>query len=400
MSVIEETLRNLQEEKENEDVHQDVPVAQVVKKKASTNIKPARSRTFVVIAIVLSLLGLGTYYGLEKYQETLNKNSENLNYNPGSQESLTTPVDVSQKDVASPENTGVIDSSQKTQVTFVDEVLKVEPNQKETVIEHKTPETSMQGNAITEQTVGPPLSDNQGLDSSQNDISKNNVFSTGTVGVVEMNHDISVTTIAEETKFKQEFDSEEHPDSVNQSENKRLPVELAEDLTYSEEKPTPSLLEEYVVGKQLKRARHLINIGSYADAIDILKPNIDRQEEIWDTYLLMGAAYLGLGELDNAEIYSEMGLAINGKVPQLWLQCAIVEQQRGKHEAALRILNEAGKLAPDIPEVQLNIGYSYDAINNQKLSVKAYNSFLNLTEGNPAYMMVRYKVLERLRNIK
>ncbi|MCP4413615.1 MAG: tetratricopeptide repeat protein, partial [Gammaproteobacteria bacterium] len=155
-----------------------------------------------------------------------------------------------------------------------------------------------------------------------------------------------------------------------------------------------------IFGKQLKQARHLINIGSYNDAIDILKPIIDRQEETWDTYLLMGAAYLGLGELDYAETYSEMGLAMNGKVPQLWLQCAIVEQQRGKHEAALKILNEAEKLAPDIPEMQLNIGYSYDAIGNQKLSVKAYNSFLKLTEGNSAYMMVRYKVLERLRNLK
>ncbi len=390
MSIIEETLRNLQEKKENEDVHQDVPGAQVVEKKASTNAKPARSWTFVVIAIVLSLLGLGTYYGLEKYQEKLNKNRENLNYNPGSLASLTIPVVVSQKDVASPENTGVIDSSQETQVTSVGEVQKVEPNQKETVIEHKTPETSMQGNAITEQTVGPPLSDNQGTESSQDDISKNDDFSTGTVGAVESNHDISVTTIAAETKFNQEFDSEEHPDGVNQ----------AEDLTHSEEKPTSSLLEEYVVGKQLKRARHLINIGSYAEAIDILKPIIDRQEEIWDTYLLMGAAYLSLGELDYAETYSEMGLAINGKVPQLWLQCAIVEQQRGKHEAALQILNEAEKLAPDIPEVQLNIGYSYDAIGNQRLSVNAYNSFLKLTEGNPAYMMVRYKVLDRLRNHK
>jgi tetratricopeptide (TPR) repeat protein len=400
MSIIEETLRNLQEKKENEDVHQDVPVAQVVKKKASTNIKPSRSRTFVVIAIVLSLLGLGAYYGLEKYQETLNKNRENLNFNLEPLESLTTPVDVSQKDVASPENTGVIDSGQETQVTSVDEVLEVEPNQKETVIEHKTPKTNMQDNAITEQTVVPPLSDNQGLELSQNDISKNDVFSTGTVEVVESNHEISVTTIDEETKFKQEFDSEEQPGSVNQSENDRLSVEMVEDLTHSEEKPTTSLLEEYVVGKQLKRARHLINIGSYAEAIDILKPIIDRREEIWDTYLLMGAAYLGLGELDNAEIYSGMGLAINGKVPQLWLQCAIVEQQRGKHEDALRILNEAEKLAPDIPEVQLNIGYSYDAIGNQKFSVKAYNSFLKLTEGNPAYMMVRYKVLERLRNVK
>ncbi len=400
MSIIEETLRNLQGKKENENVHQDVPSFRVVKKKDSTDIKPARSWTFVVISIVLILLGLGVYSGLEQYQGNLNKKSENLNYNLDHLEPLTTPVQVSKQDLASHESTGVIDSGQESQVTSVDEVPKAEPNQKETVIEHITPKTSIQDNAIMEQTVGPPLSDNQGLESSQNDIYNNDVFSIRTVGVVESNHDISVTTIAEETKFKQEFDSEEQPGSVNQSENKRLSEELVGDLTHSEEKPTSSLLEEYVVGKQLKRARHFIKIRSYAEAIDILKPIIDRQEEIWDTYLLMGAAYLGLGELDYAEIYSEMGLAMNGKVPQLWLQCAIVEQQRGKHEAALRILSEAEKLAPDIPEVQLNIGYSYDAIGNQKLSAKAYNSFLKHTEGNPAYMMVRYKVLERLRNLK
>ncbi len=399
MSIIEETLRNLQEKKENEDV----PETRVVEKKSSTNVKSTRSWTFVVVAIVLSLLGLGTYYGLEKYQENLNKNVENINYNPVSLGSLTTPAVDSQEDVASLDNTGVIDLSQETQITSVDEVPQVEqiePNQKETVIENKTPETSIQGNAIAEQTVEPPLSDDQGLESSQNDISNNADTPAGIVGVVVSNQDINTATISQETKPKQELDTEEHPVSDDQSDNKQLSTGPVEDLIHSEEKPASLLVEENIFGKQLKQARQLINIGSYSEAIDILKPIIDRQEETWDTYLLMGAAYLGLGEPDHAETYSEMGLAMNGKVPQLWLQCAIVEQQRGKHEAALRILNEAEKLAPDIPEVQLNIGYSYDAIGNQRFSVRAYNSFLKLTEGNPAYMMVRYKVLERLRNHK
>ncbi len=396
MSIIEETLRNLQETKGDEGVRHDIPVTPIEEKKASTNIKPVRSRKFVMILIVLLLLGLGAYYGLDKYQENLNEKSENLVYNLDSIGSLIAPVDDYQEDVSLDENTGVIDSSQETQVTSVDETLKVEPNHNETVIEHKTPITGMQDNLNTAQAVGPPLSNDQGLGSSQND-----VLPTGTVGVVESNHDISITTISKETKSKQEFDLDERPGSVNQSENKGLFVEQVEDLAHTEEKPTTTtLLKEIVVGKQLKQARHLINIGSYAEAIDILKPIIDRKEEIWDTYLLMGAAYLSLGELDHAETYLEMGLAVNGNVPQLWLQCAIVEQQRGKHEVALRILYEAEKLAPDIPEVQLNIGYSYDAIGNQELSVKAYNSFLKLTEGKPAYMMVRYKVLERLRNIK
>ncbi len=395
MSIIEETLRNLEEEKEKEGVRQDVSKVKVVEKEASTNIKPARSLTFVVISIVLLLLGLGAYYGLEKYQGNLDKKIENLNYNSGPLKSLTAPVDDSQKDVASHENKVVIDSSQDAQVASVDDIQILELDQKETVIEHKIPETSMLDNVIVVPTAGSPLSDDQGIKSSQND-----VLAAGSVDAVVLNQDTDAFAVSQETKPKQELNTEEHLVSVNQPDSKQSSAVPVEDLSQSDEKPASSLLEENIFGKQLKQARHLINIGSYSEAIDILKPIIDRQEETWDTYLLMGAAYLGLGELGYAETYSEMGLAINGKVPQLWLQCAIVEQQRGKHEAALRILNEAEKLAPDIPEVQLNIGYSYDAIGNQKLSAKAYNSFLKLTEGNPAYMMVRYKVLERLRNLK
>ncbi|WP_162532419.1 tetratricopeptide repeat protein [Candidatus Scalindua japonica] len=258
----------------------------------------------------------------------------------------------------------------------------------------------MLNNLNTEQTTGPPLSEDQGLESLQNDVSNNNFLPNTTVGAVVSHIDTDASVVSQETKPKQELNTEAHPVTVNQSDNKQSPSESVVDLTQSVEKLPFSLLEENIFGKQLKQARHLINIGSYNDAINILNPIIDRHQETWDTYLLMGAAYLGLGELDYAEKYSEMGLAMNGKVPQLWLQCAIVEQQRGRHEAALRILNEAEKLAPDIPEVQLNIGYSYDAIGNRRLSEKGYNSFLKLTEGNPAYMMIRYKVLERLRYLK
>ena len=396
MSIIENTLRNLQEKKDNEELHRDVPETQVVEKEASMNIKPARGRAFVVISIVLTLLGLGAYYGLEKYQE-------NLAYNFDLLESLTAPVDVSTKDVTLHKNTGVVDTNQETQVTSVNETLEVKPDHKETVTAYKTPKASTQDNAITELAIGPHLSDKQGIKSSQRDISKDNVSSVGDMGVDESNHDIRVTTIAEETSFKQKFGSEEFHHGILQPENIKISSVFAEYLTQSEtqaEKKLTTILEEHVVGKQLKRARHLINIGSYAEAIDLLKPIIDRKEEIWDTYLLMGAAYVGLDELDYAEEYLRNGLAINGNVPQLWLQYAIIEQQRGRHEAALRILHGPERLAPDIPEVQLNIGYSYDAIGNQKLSIKAYNSFLKLTEGNSAYIMVRHKVLERLHNLK
>ncbi len=395
MSIIEETLRNLQDKNDKEGVRHDVPVVPVEEKEVSTDIKPARSRAFVVISIVLILLGLGAYFCLDRYQSSLDREIESLSYNAFSLESLNTPVVASKKEIASHENTGVIDSNHETYDTTVKESQKVELGLKETIVEHKTPESSLQDNFNTEQTVEPLLSDGQGLGSSQSD-----VIPAGADVVAESNQVTDVSAASKGAKPEQELDAKEYPASVNQSDSKQLSEEAVEDLIRSEEKPTASLIEENIVGKQLKQARHLINIGSYNDAIDILIPIINRQEETWDTYLLIGAAYIGLGDLDNAEAYSEMGLAMNGKVPQLWLQCAIVEQERGKHEVALRILNESERLSPDMPEVQLNIGYSYDAIGNQKLSVKAYNSFLKLTEGNPAYMMVRYKVLERLRNIK
>ncbi len=400
MSIIEETLRNLQDENDKEGVRHDIPIEPVVEKEASTNIKPARSWTFVVISIVLILLGLGAYFGLEKFQGGLNKKIENINYNTGSLESLIIPAEVPQTDVALHENIGGVYLKQETQNTSDKEAPVSDSDQKDTIGEYKTPETSMQEDLNTEREADSPLYDNQGLESSQNEIFNNDVLPGGAVVAVVSSQVTDASADSQEAKPRQELDVKESPVSVNQSDSKQLSAGPVEDLFQSEEKPSATLFEENIFGKQLKQARHLIDIGSYNEAIDILRPIIDRQEETWDTYLLMGAAYLGLGELDYAEAYSEMGLAMNGNVPQLWLQCAIVEQERGKHEAALRILNESERLAPDMPEVQLNIGYSYDAIGNQRLSVKAYNSFLKLTEGNPGYMVVRYKVLERLRNLK
>ena len=77
------------------------------------------------------------------------------------------------------------------------------------------------------------------------------------------------------------------------------------------------------------------------------------------------------------------------------------KQQRGDHGTALQLLKEAQKLAPAMPEVQLNIGYSNDTMGDRLLEAKtAYKLFLDLTEGNSAYFTVRKKVMERLVSLK
>ena len=155
------------------------------------------------------------------------------------------------------------------------------------------------------------------------------------------------------------------------------------------------------IKNEIKRAKHMINVGSYEKAVNILNPIIENYVATWKVYLLIGTAYLGLNELDKAEKYLDKGLAVTGKQPQLWLQRAVVEQQRGDHGTALQLLKEAQKLAPAMPEVQLNIGYSNDTMGDRLLEAKtAYKLFLDLTEGNSAYFTVRKKVMERLVSLK
>ncbi len=151
--------------------------------------------------------------------------------------------------------------------------------------------------------------------------------------------------------------------------------------------------------ERIKEAKKLIQSGAYKEAAKLLEPKRGEEadNETWENYLLLGTARLGAGNLERAEQSFDKGLALNSKQPQLWLQRAIVEQQKGNHETALQLLKECQKLAPAMPEVQLNIGYSIDTIGADKYAAKmAYETFIELTEGNPAYIAVRQKVLERL----
>ena len=106
------------------------------------------------------------------------------------------------------------------------------------------------------------------------------------------------------------------------------------------------LVKEYEIQKQLDYAKRLIYVGSYIDAIKTLDNVLGRSVGTWEAYLLMGTAYLGLRELDSAEIYIGIGLAINEKQPQWWIQRVILRLQRGENEAALKILHGPERLAP------------------------------------------------------
>lgn len=143
-------------------------------------------------------------------------------------------------------------------------------------------------------------------------------------------------------------------------------------------------------------ARRQVQTGSYNAAITILTPVMDSPERTWEAYLLMGMAHLGLDELGPAGDYLDKGIAVTEKQPSLWLQRAIVEQEKGEHEKALLMLRRGENIAPTMPELQLNIGYSHDVLGNAREAQRAYSSFIDLTDNKPKYMENRRKVQERL----
>ncbi len=120
----------------------------------------------------------------------------------------------------------------------------------------------------------------------------------------------------------------------------------------------------------------------------------------WESWFWLGTAQLAQGQLDEADAALERASKLNPKVSQVWVQRAVVAQERGDHAAAVRLLIEARNLSPRSPQIYLNLGYSYDALGSTAEAEKNYQNFLALTDGDAAYLLQRNLVIERLERKK
>ena len=147
---------------------------------------------------------------------------------------------------------------------------------------------------------------------------------------------------------------------------------------------------------KLARAQSFIKQRQYAQAINILDPLFAKPPERWEPWFWLGTAQLGLGQLEKAQASLVDGLARDATVPQLWVQRALVSQQQGRFGEALDALRQAEFLAPELPEVQLNLAYTLEVTGDRLVAGKHYRMFLTLTEGKRAYHATRKKVLDRI----
>jgi len=325
MSIIEETLRKLQAKQTDND-------KPAVEEKISKSIK-SRTRPFVMIIIALVVLGLGAYIAVDRYQEKLNEIKENLGYETSYREIEIWPV-----------------------VENREAPIILEPESRVQSFDEQPDGSSQHSPVVTVQPPHLPVRANQVFDPFDKDFQGNDIHFKKTSGrdeayqqveiapinahkvepgsneiVLENEHkksggadstvlnQVPLTDIVGEPESGPEMepglgvDEEEAPETVNQLADNTLSSEPVEELNDSEQLPTSLLLEEYAVKKQHDRARNLITTGSYAEATNILEAVIDRSGGTWETYLLIGTAYLGSGELDYAEVFLDMGIGMEGQ---------------------------------------------------------------------------------------
>jgi len=146
----------------------------------------------------------------------------------------------------------------------------------------------------------------------------------------------------------------------------------------------------------LTRARNLIAQRRYARAVTVLSPLFVAPPRTWEPWFWLGTAYLGLGQWEKARALLKEGIARDAAVPQLWVHQALVSQQQGRHGEALEALRQAELLAPQLPEVQLNLAYSLEVRGPVSAAIEHYRTFLALTKDNVAYNGMREKVRKHL----
>jgi tetratricopeptide (TPR) repeat protein len=149
----------------------------------------------------------------------------------------------------------------------------------------------------------------------------------------------------------------------------------------------------------LERAEKMINANQSVEALFELRGAKGRQLEDWRYHYLVGVAEMKLGRKDKAQDALSASIKINPRQAEPLLKRAVLGQDAGQHNDAMADLRAAEKIAPLMPEVHLNIGYSADALGRTADAKVAYLRFLGLSQAKSSYGGSREWVSKRLRDL-
>ena len=148
--------------------------------------------------------------------------------------------------------------------------------------------------------------------------------------------------------------------------------------------------------QRMTKGKFLIRKRLYEEAVKVLDPLFESQPSQWEPWFWMGTAHLGLRNLEQAETFLMEGLVRDDTVPHLWVQQGLVYQLQEQHEKAIGAFRQAQRLAPDLPEVHLNLAHVLESQDNGPLALKHYRQYLTLTEKALESRSIRKKVLGKI----
>jgi tetratricopeptide (TPR) repeat protein len=164
----------------------------------------------------------------------------------------------------------------------------------------------------------------------------------------------------------------------------------------AESAPAMSLPAPSEAPSLLARAEKLVNANQAVEALFELRSAKGQELEDWRYHYLVGAAEMKLGRQVKAQEALSTAIRLNPRQPEARLKRAVLNQEQGLHNDAMADLREVEKIAPQLPEVYLNQGYSADALNRLGEARTAYLQFLNLSKSKANYGATRAWVTKRL----
>lgn len=152
--------------------------------------------------------------------------------------------------------------------------------------------------------------------------------------------------------------------------------------TTAEPIPAQSAIEQGIAD-----ATDALHASDYARAISQLE-NL-RGGNRWEVSFWLGTAYLLDGQLENAELMLDDALALQSDVAAIWVQRAVVGQERAQPQVALQFLEVAAQVDAGYPLTFLNVGIAYESLGDVQNARGAYGRFLKLSASSTESSRVR-----------
>lgn len=142
---------------------------------------------------------------------------------------------------------------------------------------------------------------------------------------------------------------------------------------------------------QVEKARDLRFKGDNEGALREQLKAVELDQNYDQTWLLLASVYMDLERWNKAEEAVKKAIELNKNEPDTHQLYGSILERLGRKEESLVQRQEAVNLSPENPFYLVNLGLSFDLINNKEA---ARDSFLQALRVNPDYAYANYQLAD------